>query len=278
MPAETTMKLDSNRAWKEASRNVSRNREPLLAVAGVFFLLPQLVLSLFFPQPEQTAGMNQQQVIAMVQDYYVATLPAIIPLVLCQALGTLALLSLLRHAGRPTVGEALRLGLAGVLSYLGAQILLGMALGIAGGTVLAILAMSGIPALAVAGLGLMLVLAIAIGVRVSLSAAVVAIDGERNPWRALRRSWEITAGNGARLLGFYALFMIAFIVIQIIVELVVGIPLTFVGRDNSIANTIAALVTSATNTLVAVYLVGIVGAVHAQLTGAPSDQERRVFE
>ena len=41
------MKFDSNRAWREASASASANREVLLAVAGVFFLLPGLASVLF---------------------------------------------------------------------------------------------------------------------------------------------------------------------------------------------------------------------------------------
>ena len=156
------MKLDSNRAWKDASRNVSRNREAILAVAGVFFLLPQLALALFFPQPEPTVGMSEQQMFEMVQAYYLATLPVLLPLVVCQALGTVTLLTLLSHAARPTVGEALRRSLPGVLTYLGAQILLGIGIGLGGGLVLSLLALSGSRALLVAGLLLLFVAIVAV--------------------------------------------------------------------------------------------------------------------
>jgi uncharacterized membrane protein len=271
------MKLDSNRAWKHASRNVSRNRDALLAVAGVFFLLPQLALALFFPQPEPAVGMNEQQIIALAQNYYLTTLPAMIPLVICQALGTLSLLSLLRHATRPTVGEALRLGLAGLLTYLGAQILLGLGLGAAGGLLLALLAMSGIAALAVAGLLLIVLLAVAVALRVSLSGAVVAIEGERSPIRALRRSWDLTAGNAWRLLGFYALFLVAFLVVLMIVSLIVGIPLQMIASP-SVAEIGTAVISSTLNALMAMYLVAIIEAVHHQLAGDPTEQERRAFE
>jgi uncharacterized membrane protein len=271
------MKLDSNRAWKHASRNVSRNRDALLAVAGVFFLLPQLALALFFPQPEPAVGMNEPQIVALAQSYYLSTLPAMIPLVICQALGTLSLLSLLSHAARPTVGEALRLGLSGLLSYLGAQILLGLGIGVAGTLVLSLLAVSGSAALAVAGLLLVVLAGVAVALRVSLAAAVVAIEGERNPVRTLRRSWQLTAGNAWRLLGFYALFLVAFLVILMIASLIVGIPLQMIA-SSYVAEIGAALVSSALNALMAMYLVAIIEAVHRQLAGEPVEQERRAFE
>ncbi|MBB4857282.1 hypothetical protein HNO88_000589 [Novosphingobium chloroacetimidivorans] len=271
------MKLDTNRAWKDASRNVTRNRDALLAVAGVFFLLPQLAFTLFYPQPEPTVGMSERQIMALAQSYYVSAMPAVIPMVLCQALGTLGLLSLLSHVTRPTVGGALRLGLAGLPTYLGAQILLGLGLALIGTLIISVLALSGVMAVAVAGLLLVLLLAIAIALRVSLSAAVVAIEGERNPVRALRRSWLLTSGNAWRLLGFYALFFVAFLVILMIASLVVNIPLALVA-SGWIAELGAALVSAVLSALFAVYLVAVIEAVHHQLAGDPVEAERRTFE
>jgi len=200
-----------------------------------------------------------------------------IPLVICQALGTLALLSLLRHATRPTVGEALRLGLAGLLTYLGAQILMGIGIGIAGGLLLGVLAATGVAALAVAGLLLVGLIVAVIALRVSLSGAVVAIEGERNPWRTLRRSWALTSGNAGRLLGFYALFLVAYLVILMIASLLIGIPLQMFASA-SIAEIGTALVSAALNAVMAMYLVAVIEAVHHQLAGTPIEQERRTFE
>jgi hypothetical protein len=272
---ETTMTLDTNRAWKDATRNVSRNRDALIAVAGVFFLLPQLALALFFPQPEPAVGMSEQQMSALAQSYYLSTLPAMIPLLLCQAIGTLSLLSLLRHATRPTVGQALRLGLTGLPSYLGAQILLVVALTVLGGLLIGVLALSGIAALAVAGLLLVALLALAVSLRVSLAGAVVAIEGERNPLRVLRRSWTLTAGNAWRLLAFYALFFVAFLVILMILSMLVGIPLQMLGSGYGV-EIASALVSSVLSALMALYLVAIIDAVHRQLAGDP-EAERRTF-
>jgi hypothetical protein len=271
------MKLDSNRAWKDASRNVSRNRDAIMAVAGVFFLLPQLALGLFFPQPEPAVGMSEQQMVEMVQAYYASTLPALLPMVFCQALGTITLLTLLSHSARPTVGEALRRSLPGVLTYLGAQILLGLAIGFAGGLVLSLATLSGMRMLLVAGAALVLVAVGAVLVRVSLSAAVVAIQGQRNPARALRQSWALTRGNGWRLFAFYALVFVTFLVVQMVLGIVIGIPLTMLGGSTAVLLA-TALVSALLNAAMAVYLIAILGAVHDQLAGPANEQERRTFE
>lgn len=271
------MKLDTNRAWKDASRNVSRNREALVAVAGVFFLLPSLALGVFFPQPEPPVGMSEQQMLALAQSYYLSTLPAMIPVFICQAIGTLSLLSLVSHVARPTVGEALRLGLKGLPAYLGAQVLLGFAVGIVAALVLGLLMASGVAALAVAGLLLVAILVVIIVLRVSLSGAVIAIEGERNPVRALLRSWHLTRGNAWRLAGFYALLFVAFLVVLLMVNLVAGIPLQLLASPH-VAYLVIALLSAVFNAILALYLVAVIGAVHHQLTDNPIEAERRTFE
>lgn len=269
------MKLDSNRAWKDASRSVSRNRDAMLAVAGVFFLLPQLALGLFFPQPEPAVGMSEMQIVQLVQSYYLSTLPVLLPMILCQALGTIALLTLLRHATRPTVGEALRLGLSGLFPYIAAQMLVSIGVVMAGGLVLSVLVLTGVQALAAAGVLLVLAAAAAVLLRVSLSAAVIA-QGERNPVRALQRSWALTAGNAWRLLSFYALFFVSVLVIQMVAGIFVGIPARMLASPATSA-LVMAVITSVLNALMALYLVAIVGAVHAQLSGTADGDEQRTF-
>ena len=54
------MTFDSNRAWKEASGAISANRDVVLALAGVFFLLPGLVSALLLPAPAPVDGMDRQ--------------------------------------------------------------------------------------------------------------------------------------------------------------------------------------------------------------------------
>ena len=60
------MKLDSSLAWKQANAAISANREVLLALAGVFFLLPRLAFQLLAPTPPTaTAGASDAWLVAM---------------------------------------------------------------------------------------------------------------------------------------------------------------------------------------------------------------------
>ena len=57
-------KLDTNAAWKEASAIVSANREVLLALAGVFFMLPSLAVAVIAGEPEVIPGARPEQMMA----------------------------------------------------------------------------------------------------------------------------------------------------------------------------------------------------------------------
>jgi hypothetical protein len=66
-------KLDSSAAWASAAGMVSANRDVLLAIAGVFFLLPSLVAAVFVPAPVFATGMSEQQMLAALQAYYASS-------------------------------------------------------------------------------------------------------------------------------------------------------------------------------------------------------------
>lgn len=270
------MKFDSNLAWKQASGAVYANREVLLALAGVFFMLPQLALAIFYPQPEPAAGMSEQQVMDAVTAYYGSILPVAIPMVLLQAVGTIALLALLDGQRRPTVGEAIGGSLKGVMPYLAAQIVSGLAIGLLAVAVIGGLGVLGGTAGAVIALAVVLVVAIYAGVRLSLTAVVVAVEHVFNPLTALARSWHLTKGNTARLLGFYALFILAFVVILILTNVLVGIPLALAAPDH-VASIVQALLGSALSALMALYFVAILAASHRQLAGNTAETDSAPF-
>ena len=50
------MRFDSNRAWQEATKLVSANRDVLWALAGVFLVLPSFAVGILAPPPEPAAG------------------------------------------------------------------------------------------------------------------------------------------------------------------------------------------------------------------------------
>ena len=271
------MRFDSNLAWKDAVQAVSANRDVLLALAGVFFMLPSLAFALLFPQPEPQAGLTPEQTLAVMGDFYRGAFPYMLVMTMIQAVGTLTVLTLFTDRARPTVGEAIRLGLGGVLSYLGAYLLIGMGLGLTGGLLIGGMAAAGVPALAVVAVVALLVVMIYIGVRMSLIAPVVAVDRVRNPIEALRRSWDLTRGNAGRILGFYVLLGLAFIVVLLVLMGLIGVLLAVVAGGEG-AKIGAAVISSLLTGIMTLYFIAIMASIHRQLSGPTAEAVSATFE
>lgn len=259
------MKFDSNLAWRQASAAVGANRDVVFPLAGVFFMLPTLGLALFVPPPDPMTAAGTRAVVETLNSYYASILPFVVPMALFQAVGTLALLTLLTDRRRPTVGEAIRLGLQGIVTYLVAQVLIAVSLGVSGGLVIAIAMASGAAALTAVGVAGVLAAAVYVAIRTSLTAPVVVVEGVRNPLAAIQQSWRLTRGNAARIGLFYLLAGIAFLFVIMAISLIAGILFRLVGSAE-FARIAEAVISSGLNAVMALYFVAIFAAVHGQLS------------
>lgn len=271
------MTFDSNRAWQHATAAIRANQEVLFALSGVFFLLPSLAFSMLFPQPTPPTGMGEKEAAQFAIQYYSAVFPYAVPVAILQAAGTLALLTLLTDRRRPTVGEAIRTGFVALVPYLFSQILVALGYGLTGGLVLTVLALAGSKAVVMAGLGALVAGVIYIYTRTSLTAPVVAVDGVRNPIAALARSWALTRGNAGRIVVFYALVLLAFVIVLMVVTAVSGVLFALVLPAKA-ATILSAVVTSALGAGMALTFVAIVAAVHGQLTGERPERTGATFD
>lgn len=271
------MKFDSNRAWKEASAAVSANREVLFALAGVFFMLPSLAFALLYPQPQAAPDMQPEQAMAMVQEFYIAALPWLIPITILQGAGTLALMALFTDRTRPTVGEAIRLGFAALVPYILAQLLFGLAVGGIGALIVGAAAATGVIPLA-AALGFAVAVFAVYGMlRTALSAPVIVVEGERNPVRALARSWQITQGNALRIFFFFALLGLVALLVTGVASGLIGIVAALVAGPKG-AGVAGAIASSAFGAVILLYTASVLASVHRQLSGGSAEAIGRTFE
>lgn len=271
------MRFDSSQAWKEASTAVAANRELLLALAGVFFLLPGFAIDLIVPKFQPQPGLPPREALDQLAAFYSSVLPYLLLVTALQLVGTLAMLTLFTDRSRPTVGQAIRLGALGALPCVGAQLLLGAAVGIGFLLLIALGAASGS-----SGVALLLGLVGAGGaawlwVRLSLVAPVVAVERVFNPIAALTRSWNLTRDNALRLLAFYILLIVAFVLVAGIslglLRIVLALAMPAEG-----ARILGALVSSALTAVMALYFVAVLAAVHRQLAGPSPDSTARTFD
>jgi len=269
-------RLDSNAAWKEASRLVGANRDVLVALAGVFFMLPSLALAVFMGEPEVVPGMKPDQMMAVMSDFYARGWWLILLNVALSFIGILATLTLMRDRSRPTVAEAIRAGAAGAPSYFASQALFGVGLGLVGAVLIAV------GALISPVLGGVMVLFVFCGAvyfafRLILVAPIVAVEGARNPVAAMRRSWQLTKGNFWRLFAFVMLVLVLFVILLSIVMLIVGIVLALATSGDT-QRVLAAVVSSAVSSVAVVYFAGMIAAVHRQLGGPAREDLSATFE
>jgi hypothetical protein len=174
------------------------------------------------------------------------------------------------------VGEAMGIGIRSIPTYLAAQILSALAVGLAVGIPLGIVAAAGSPIAAVL-VGFVLVLVGAyLFVKFSLIAPVIAIDGVRNPITALRQSWRLTKGNSFRIVAFVLLLFFTIGIISALVSGILGLVFSAIGGQ--IADIGNGIVSAAVNTLIGVIFLVVIAAVHRQLAGHSPEGLAKTFE
>lgn len=272
-----TPRLDSSLAWQTATRLVSTNRDMLLAVAGVFFLLPSLAFSVFVPEPQMAEGMSPEKMMQVMAEAWTSALPLLIVVSLLQMAGTVTVLVIMTDPARPTVGQSIQRGFAALLPYFLAQIIASVALCVAFLLLVGIPALTGLKALAAIGVIAAFVTMIWASVRMALVAPVLAIEAERNPVQALRRSWTLTRGNSARLLAFFILAGIVFAVVYGLAMMLVGIVLVLTSGD-VIKLVLSAAVSSAITSTALIYFIAMLTSVYRQVAGPNQAEVVGVFD
>lgn len=263
-------KLDSNAAWKEATSLVAGNREVLFVLAGVFFMLPSLLLSIVLGEPSVDPAGDSSQMAATLIDFYSKGWWLILLASMIQVIGILTVLTLMRDRRRPTVGEAIRAGFADFPTYFAAQLLFVVAVGLIGGVFIAAGTLIA-PVLAVVMTLLVLGFAIFAAIRLIMVAPIVAVEGQRNPVAALARAWTMTRGNFWRMLVFFLLVGILFVVAMAVIMILVGIVLVLVSQGET-QRVLASVVSSALSAVAVLYFLGMLAAIHRQLAAGGGDE------
>jgi hypothetical protein len=165
---------------------------------------------------------------------------------LMNMLGTLAMLLLVFRAAGTSVGAAIA-GAARLLPfYLPASILANLAIG--AGVLLFLL-----PGLYLLG-------------RLAPLAPVVAAEEQRNPIAALKRTFEITRGNGWAIIGLVLLIAVAGSILLFVATSLVGIVFTLL-LPESTARLVMRIVSAGAGAALATILILIYAALYRRLGG-----------
>ncbi len=275
------MKFESNLAWRDAVSAISANRDVLLPLAGVFFLLPAVAQSFFFSEIQtqilSTMG-DQEAMQALVEEGMGGFMTFAFLAGLVQLVGYLAMLALLTDRARPTVGQALMDGLKSLPTLFGALLLF-----VVGYVVAMLLVAAVASALGSGAVSAILIVALVAVIfyamiKFSLTMAVVVIERQLNPITALQRSWQLTEGNSFRLALFYFLLMIAYFVITLIVSILVVGLVSIADSGGRITMLAAGIVSGVVAAVAGVVMIAILSAIHRQLAGPSAEAVSETFE
>jgi hypothetical protein len=221
--------FNANRSWDEAVRLLKANRELILILAGLFFLLPNLVAAAFQPSalagPEIADAANAEPVIrSWLQENGMVSLL----LQIVQTIGLLSILALLARR-RPTVGESIRTGVYAFLPAIAANLILAVGIILAAGVLLGLFSLAG-PAGALLAIVLLIPVFVWLIARFAPLLPLFVFENIRNPLRAIARSWQLTKGRGWRIAAFLALLLVAAIIISIIASMLFALVTALVGN------------------------------------------------
>ena len=266
-PSAPRTRFDANAAWKSAAGVIRANRQLLLVMAGLFFLLPQLMVDFILPEP--APGLEGEAAGQALMAIYASWWPLILLGFVAQGAGLLAIIALIAGRGRPSVRESIGAGLRALPTMIAAQLVVGAGVGL--GMLLILLPFAAIGGDAVMGLALIPALALAMWIyaRTMLISPIVAAGGVRNPFEAIITSWKTTRGNASRLLLFFVLLLLATTVIYLVATSVPAALMAVVGgpRAGAITVTLFGSLVAAAFSLVSA---AVLTAAWRQLAPAPA--------
>ena len=262
-------KLSISAAWDETAEFLKRDAGALFIIAFAFIALPQVALQALVPG---LASPGEQSLSPIWLLVIVATM------VLSMA-GTLAI-SALALGRENVVGRAIALGFRRFPALLGASILVGLVVGLAGVALALIAGIDGrqltAPTSEAAGRLLLLIVPLMllfafIWIRLMLMTPIAAAE-EGGPLALIRRSWRLTAGRFWRLLGFVLLAVLVILVMSRVATIVVGLVISLVaGRPDpgTLPGLLLALVAGIVNAAIVMVFTTMVARIYAQLAPAP---------
>lgn len=279
------MNFDSSRAWRDAMALVQANSEVLIAVAGVFFLLPGIASALFLTdyQNNLMANIGNSAAVRQLMEGNVGKVMSfgLISLLL-QSVGHMAMLALLTDRTRPTVGQALGIAVR-AFPTLAATILIVFAGYLLGALIYAVFA--GVLGVAT-GIGMLtfvLILLLAgvmvyVMVKLSLTMPVIVIEKVLNPFAALTRSWRLTRGNSLRLFLFYLLLVLIYLVIATVFGGGIMLIATLAAGEGTLSLVVTALVSGLFGAMASLLITAILAAIHRQLAGPSAESLGATFD
>jgi hypothetical protein len=240
------MKFSYSAVWDDVVRLARTHGSLIVALAGVFIFLPTLMAGHFLPQPQTE---DPSQVLPAMTEYMGANWHWLLLENLLNMVGVLAILRLAFPRGASTVGGVIAFAFALLPFYFLSSILAGVIVGI--------------------GLLLLIVPGLYLLGRLTPLGPVIVAEERRNPFDAIRRTFEVTKGRGWAVLGMVLVVGIAGLIVMVVVNNLLGLVFVLVAGDD-VGRFLALIVSSATAAAFATVLTLLYAAIYRNLLPAAS--------
>lgn len=240
-------KLDFTAAWKDAIALLKANLETILPIAGVFFLLPMIVLGYAVPQPEIVPGASGDAATAQMSEFLATFFPALLIVSLISMFGSLAIYAMVLKPERPSVGQALTLALAMFIPLFLAQILSGLA--------------------TIVGFIFLIAPGIYLAIKFSLTGPALVAEDIKNPIAALSRSWQLTKGNSLYIFAFFLIIGLVGVIVMLVTS---GILSTIFGMilPETIGTLVSAIISGILQAIFSIVMMFVSIAIYRQLSAS----------
>lgn len=270
------MTFDMGRAWNDAVKMIAANKDVLAIVAGVFFFLPSLALSILAPgtELEAAAGNPEQMQAALIA--YAGQFGWLFGIyIVATYVGTLALYALLGKHHRPTVGEAIKIGFIALLPFIASSLIIAL------GFVILFVLVGVVAGLIGTAIGIILGIAlfglfVFVSIRLILVGPVMAIEGIYNPIAAISRSWNLVKGNTRYVFVFVLLIVIVMLIVGVVLGMIFGLAAALLGAGAALW--VQAILSGIMGAAMSIIMLSVYSAVHQQLAGGTSKADLETFE
>jgi hypothetical protein len=237
------MKISHSDIWQDTLRTLRPDAPVFIAVAGMFFFLPALLLGHFAPQPQVTGTMAEA--FAEVQLYMDANWHWVMLSNAVNSFGAVVIYLLLFDGGRRTVGGAMAAALPLVPFYF----ILSMVL----------------TWIVAAGLILLLVPGIYLVGRLAVSGPAMVAERIRNPFRALGRAWRLTAGKGWAIAILLLLVYLVASVAKLAITMVLGILFLLLAGKEGLGPLLVLIVDTALGAALSLLIILLCASIYRRL-------------
>ena len=273
------------KAWNDATALLTDNFGLIATILALYYFLPSFAIALLFPEisnaapPEIPAGADPETTLAIMsgffEEQYARSWPFLLVVSLAQYVGTVSVLALFPDRGSATVGDALKSGLRGALPFLATQLIFvigaSVAVGLIGGLSIAISPFLGIPVIM-----LMMVGVAYVAVKLTLVPAVIGMQGELNPIKAMKKSWRLTKGNSILIFIFLLVLFITMGLIALVVSMLVTTAFAVIG--GTVAQIGGGFFESLVNAVTGGVILVVVAAIYRQLASPGGTGDLEVFD